>query len=231
MSMRFGFAKKAELTNYWNQAYPALTRTALRVYVLLLEHCNPVTGRCDPSIARLMSLLQVSRKSVQKAIKELRKRKAIKTRPSPYSGSRQFDFLNPPEEPDIVEQGADSRSETGELEVPQEGNYASPKKEKEKNKKREEAEKENADSDRLAFDVPVRKTPKHEPGTAKHQKLFEEEVQRRLKQRRIDEMAYLCINGCIPEDAYRSFCQGQISRNAAIEKICEACRAYLEGRS
>ncbi len=50
---------------------PGLSLKARRVGGALLEHFNTKTGRCDPGIKRLQSLLGMARTAVVEAIKEL----------------------------------------------------------------------------------------------------------------------------------------------------------------
>ena len=50
---------------------PRMKATTLSVLIRLLDHQNPKTGQCNPSITKLGSDLRMSRRSVQYAIKEL----------------------------------------------------------------------------------------------------------------------------------------------------------------
>jgi hypothetical protein len=51
-----------------------LSPTSRRVAAALIEHFNRRTGRCDPSLARLATLLGVDRRTVIRAVRELTKK-------------------------------------------------------------------------------------------------------------------------------------------------------------
>ncbi len=219
MSDQFGFPAKWQLARHWTLEDPALTRSALRVLMILLEHCNPRHLRCDPSIDRLAQALNLSRKSITSAINELRERGAIKTRKSEFTRNNQYDFLWPSRVNRLGRSKVKSASLTREASFRLNMKPASPKKEKEKKKKR---------GPRHPGSLPVGQVDPcgdtaHGPGTAKHQKHFLDEITKKLREHRLPEELLVEIDSKVPDEEYRAFCDGTKTREASIEAIFEAC--------
>ena len=63
---------------YWVRQKPALTRSAIIVLSRLLDRQNTKTGRCDPSVIRIVEETGMCERSVRGAFKELETRGALK---------------------------------------------------------------------------------------------------------------------------------------------------------
>ncbi len=70
---------KWQAIQHWVSVEPRLTRSALVVLIRLLDHQNPKTGRCDPSVQRIQDKTGLCERSVRKAMSELKECGAINT--------------------------------------------------------------------------------------------------------------------------------------------------------
>jgi len=70
---------KWQTLQHWIGVEPRLTRSALVVLIRLLDHQNPKTGRCDPSVQRIQDKTGLCERSVRKAMSELKDCGAIDT--------------------------------------------------------------------------------------------------------------------------------------------------------
>jgi len=77
MSNFLDFVGKHRVYNCWISAEPGLNASELKVLFRLLDHQNPKTGRCDPTIVRLSADTNIGTRMVRKAIKGLEERGAI----------------------------------------------------------------------------------------------------------------------------------------------------------
>lgn len=225
MSERFGALHKWKLAVQWASASPALNRTELRVLVLLLNHCNPQSRRCDPSMNRLASLLGVSRRSVQSAINELCKRGVIAVHQNGCRQSNQYDFLSPVEDARRIHPSDEkSAAQSCEASFQQVVKATSHKKIKEKKKKRGTVQSDVWPGGKVVDCSEA----ENSPGTAKHHKLFLDDVENRLTRKSLDTRVLVEIDSCIHEDAYEAFCKGTTSRSEAIDLIVSACLTFVE---
>ena len=219
MTETFGFRQKWELCSHWAQAQPALTRTGLRVLILLLQHCNPRTHQCNPSIGRLARMLTVSERGVQLAIRELKERGAIESHAGGRGGSNQYAFLDPGDAPEGDPVPLNPASQKGEACFAQVVNSASPKKNNKNIKKRETATfmaaSRKPTADRRGFE--------EEPRTAAHEERFNDDIERKLRHQGIPKSVLMELPRHVYPEAYDGFCDGALSRTAAIDQVVAAC--------
>ena len=220
MTETFGFRQKWELCGHWVLAQPALTRTGLRVLFLLLQHCNPRTRQCNPSIGRLARMLDASERGVQMAIRELKERGAIESHAGGRGGSNQYAFLDPEDAPEGDPAPLNPVSQKGEACFAQVANSASPKKNNKNIKKRETAPGMAASrkptADRRGFE--------EEPRTAAHEKRFNDDIERKLRHKSfIPDTVLMELPIHVYPEAYDGFCDGALSRTAAIDQVVAAC--------
>lgn len=93
-----------------------LSSSAKVVAVLLADHLNTLTGRCDPSVARLEAMAGLSRTQTKKALKALASAGWIEkdARPGRSTAfSLRFDRI-----PDTLETRSDSRPGAGAMDTP-----------------------------------------------------------------------------------------------------------------
>ena len=216
MTETFGFRQKWELCGHWVMAQPPLTRTGLRVLFLLLKHCNQ---RTLPSIGRLAWMLGVSERGVQMAIRELKERGAIESRSGGRGGSNQYAFLDPGDAPEGDPAPLNPASQKGEACFAQVANSASPKKNNKNIKKRQTAlgmaASRKPTADRRGFE--------EEPRTRAHEKRFTDGIERTLRHQGMPEDALMELPSELYQEAYDGFCDGALSRTAAIDQVVAAC--------
>ena len=219
MTETFGFRQKWELCGHWVMAQPALTRTGLRVLILLLQHCNPRTRQCNPSIGRLARMLGVSERGVQMAIRELKERGAIESHAGGRGGSNRYAFLDPGDAPEGDPAPLNPASQKGEACFAQVVNAASPKKNNKNIKKRQTAPFMAASrkprADRRSFE--------EEPRTAAHEERFNDDIEQTLRHQGMPEDALMELPSELYQEAYDGFCDGALSRTAAIDQVVAAC--------
>ena len=219
MTETFGFRQKWELCGHWVMAQPPLTRTGLRVLILLLQHCNPRTRQCNPSIGRLARMLDASERGVQMAIRELKERGAIESHSGGRGGSNQYAFLNLEDAPQGDPAPLNPASQKGEACFAQVVNSASPKKINKNIKKRQTdpfmAASRKPKADRRGFE--------EEPRTRAHEKRFTDGIERTLRHQGMPEDAQMELPSELYQEAYDGFCDGALSRTAAIDQIVAAC--------
>ena len=128
------FVGKHDVYNYWLRVKPSLNASELKVLYRLLDHQNPDTGRCDPSINRLSEDTAISTRMVRKAIKGLEEHGAIKV-VSRAQGRRNKYCVVDATKTAPKKVGKQS-SKTGEPGFQKAGKHSSPEKEKKKEKKK-----------------------------------------------------------------------------------------------
>src|SRR5215469_13812899 len=52
-------------------AHPELSGATKSIAGLIIDHCNPITGRCDPGLDRLSRLADCQERTVRRAVKHL----------------------------------------------------------------------------------------------------------------------------------------------------------------
>lgn len=111
---------------------PRMKATTLSVLIRLLDHQNPKTGQCNPSISKLGADLRMSRRSVQYSIKELCLRGYI-WKITTRNSSNSYVFKRPVQIDCQVQEPASSSA----MDCTLIAQRPAPKKEKEKEKEKE----------------------------------------------------------------------------------------------
>ena len=220
MTETFGFRQKWELCNHWVMVQPPLTRTGLRVLILLLQHCNPRTRQCNPSIRRLARMLDASERGVQMAIRELKECGAIENHAGGRGGSNQYAFLDPEDAPEGDPAPLNPASQKGEACFAPVASSAPPKKSNKNIKKRQTAPGMAASRkpkvDRRSFE--------EEPRTRAHEERFNDDIKRKLRHKGfIPDTVLMELPIHVYPQAYDGFCDGALNRTAAIDQVVAAC--------
>lgn len=174
-------------------------------------------------MARLANALGLSRRSIQSAINELRRRGAIDV--AGRVGSRnKYVFHLPANEIKIGRSVVKSASRHSEASFRKPENDTSPEKRKEKKKKRDTHQKDSPSGDKTNNNQEAN----FEVGTARHHRRFLDDVTKRLRNLGLSDEVLIAIKSSVPENAYQAFCQETQSREAAIEEIAEACLSFIK---
>lgn len=114
-----------------------LTKSALRVLIVLLQHQNSKTGQCNPSIARIMKKTKLSDTSVKSGLRDLYQGQIVFKKRGGEGKSNaclfaKLETLGSKRTPPLRKEASGSQK----ARLPKARKYASPKKEKEKKKEK-----------------------------------------------------------------------------------------------
>ena len=224
MSAPLDLLAKWHVAQAWAQEKPRLTHGALQVLLRLLDHQNPKTGRCNPSIPTLARAVNISERSVRSATRELKNRGAIEVSRPKDSRSNHYRMNFPSQVSGSGQLGGRKPTSTKpEAGFHNEGKQLSAKTIKEKTKKKEvdggRGERRQGQPGWKACED----SEKPLESRAREEDRFHKEITVQLEQ---DGMAYedlLNVDDEILSEAFKDLIAGRERREELVEKVVLAC--------